>query len=342
MSALLQNSSPDPALRGEIPGSFALLLRDYLTVRRAVLPNLLEDQSLSAESRISVQDWQRCLETASRRLRDPLLGLHLGQQITPTSLGVLGYVLLSCPNLAAALQRMEKYQRLLYDVNPMQQITGQDGLTLRWGTEYGRPGALVDETAVTALVQFARDITASHYRPVRVCFVNPAPSDERPFQEYFGCEVRFSQPDTEVCITAGVLGLPLRQPDPALLTVLEAQADRLLAELPGTDHLIADVRRAINLLAHEGKADIDAVAAALNCSSRTLHRRLQNQQASFREIRDDTLRQMADHYLGNPGLTLAEIALLLGYSEQSAFTRAYRRWTGTTPKQRRLQLTKSV
>jgi AraC-like DNA-binding protein len=91
------------------------------------------------------------------------------------------------------------------------------------------------------------------------------------------------------------------------------------------------VRRQIVRLARDGEPSLEKVAEALHVSPRTLRRRLQERDRQFRTLRDDTLRRLAEDHLRDPRLQLAEVALLLGYSEQSAFTRAFRRWTGETP-----------
>lgn len=324
----------DLGVTGEVPGTYVRLLYDYLGRQGLDAVSLLGRPAPQAQQleRVPVAEWRRLLQCAAEALEDPLLGLHLGQQVTPAHFGVMGYVLLACANLGAALARMEAYNRLLYDVSPLRVKIEDEAVVLEWGTERGRPGALVDETAITALVQFTRDITGRDDAASRIHFVNPPPADIRPFEDWFGCPVRFAQTTTLAAIPRARLGLPLRQPDPALLTLLEAQAERLLAELPEPDPLESQVRRMVAQLAPEGGHALDAVAHALNVSSRTLHRRLEARGLNFRSLRDDTLRRLAEDHLRDPHLQLADIALLLGYSEQSAFNRAFRRWTGTTPR----------
>ncbi|MDR3417766.1 MAG: AraC family transcriptional regulator [Nevskia sp.] len=331
----------DTALRGVVPSTYVRLLFEYLERHghqaRTVLgedPPAAGDRGLG---RYPVARWRALLERAAARLQDPLLGLHLGRTITPAHFGVMGYVLLACPSLGAALLRFQQYQRLLYDVNPMRHTVAADAVTLEWGVESGHPGPLVDECAITALVQFSRDITGRRGAPLGVEFVNPQPPDLRPYRAYFGCPVQFDRPLTRVRLAPAMLALPLRQPDPALLGVLQGQADALLAELPQEDDFERAVRRCVARLAREGEPSLQRVADELHLSPRTLHRRLEQNGRNFRELLEDTRRHLADDYLRDPRLRMVEIALLLGYSEQSAFTRAYRRWTGSTPKRARRQ-----
>lgn len=331
------------ALRGVVPSTYVGLLFEYLQARGVDAPALLGEAAPDAGDRglgrYPVKRWQQLLQTASAHLNDPVLGLHLGQTITPAHWGVMGYVFMACANLTAALNRMEQYQRLLYDVNPLRYRVAGDGVELHWGVEQGRPGALVDECAIAALVQMVRHITGKPLTLRQVSFVNAAPADPQPYVQFFGCPVRFDQAETVVQFPAAMLATTLSKPDLALVRVLERQADALLAELPGMDDVEQAVRRCIAYVARDGEASLQRVAEELHTSSRTLRRRLEARGRPFRALRDDTLRRMAESHLSDPRLTLPEIALLLGYSEQSAFTRACTRWTGESPGvlRRRLQ-----
>lgn len=320
---------------GVVPGSYVRLLYEYLDARGVDAAQLLGEPAPNptgpAPGRYPVERWRRHLATAAEHLRDPDLGLHLGQTVTPRHFGVMGYVLLACGTLGAALTRLHRYQRLVYDVSPMRIHAQAQHITLEWGTENGRPGRLVDETAITALVQFARDVTGVSTAVDLVHFVNERPASLEPYRRYFGGEVLFEQEATRVRLPLSLLARPLRQPDAALLNLLEQQAEALLADLPDAGDLEQAVRRAVAALAREGEISLERVAAALHTSPRTLHRRLEHLALGFRALRDDTRRRLAEQHLADRGIGIADVALLLGYSDQSTFTRAFRRWTGQTP-----------
>lgn len=331
-----RRAAPRPraeAVHGVVPTTYVRLLFEYLTGKGVDAAALLGDPEpdVSGSGRYPVDRWRELLEIAAAHLRDPDLGLHLGQTVTPRHFGVMGYVLLACGTLGAALTRLHRYQRLVYDVSPMRLHIESTSVLLEWGTEHGRPGRLVDETAITALVQFARDVTGTRGLIESVDFVNPPPDSLAPFRKYFGGEVRFLQSATRVRLPLSLLAQALRQPDAGLLALLEQQANSLLSQLPDADDLEQAVRRAVAAFAREGEPSLDRVAALLHTSPRTLHRRLAERELGFRELLDDTRSRLAQQHLADPGLSLAEVALLLGYSEQSAFTRAFRRWTGQTP-----------
>lgn len=335
---------PSPAFRrlherdvvpGMVPQTFLRLLAEHLA-RHGVEPaSLMPPEALRAGQphlgRYPAESYCQLLLRAAERLDDPLLGLHLGQSLQPAHLGALGYVLLACENLGAALLRIQRYHRLLHDINPIQRHLDGDSMVLQWGVARGRPGALFDETGITALVQFARGLCGPTL-PVRaVDFVNPAPSQTQPFIAHFGCPVRWDQPVTRLVISLDSLHTPLRQPDPVLLALMEAQVDAALAHLPEGDDLPDLTRRVVQQLARQGVPELEQVAAELQLSPRVFYRRLAERGQQFRQLRDEALKELALVHLADRRLTLGDVGALLGYTEQSAFSRAFKRWSGVSP-----------
>ncbi len=282
--------------------------------------------------RFPMSEWQRLLSRAQEVLQIPAMGLEIGRLITPAHIGILGYALLACANLGEALTRFERYVRLVYDHGPMDTRFNGNSIELEWGEECVHPGQLADELAIAALVQFARNVSDRPLAPDYVCFLNPAPADVTPYREYFGCDVAFEQRSTIVRFPLEQLALPLRQADPALLSILEAQADKLLAELPQGDGFDQTVRLAISRFCRSATPTLNNVASDLKMSGRSLQRKLQSRGLSFQGLLDETRLTLAKDYLRDGHLQLTEVAQMLGYSEQSAFNHAFRRWTGISPR----------
>ncbi|MDX1496208.1 MAG: AraC family transcriptional regulator [Salinisphaeraceae bacterium] len=323
---------------GVVSTTYIRLLYEYIEAQGIDPVKLLTEPPPDAADlglgRYPMARWRELLERTAEALDDPLLGLHLGQTITAAHLGTVGYVLLACANLAEAFQRMQKYMRLIYDAEPMQTRFTEAGIELEWGTGFGRPGQHVDAAAITALVEFARDMTGGIGGPSYVSFINPQPvnkTDVAAYIEYFGCPVAFEQPTTILRFPTEYLSLPLRSPDPALREILEQQAEALLQRLPETDDFEQGLRRAILNLLDKGEPTISAVAKRMHSSPRTLQRRLAERDLKYQTVLDDCRLGLAQDYLADPRLQLSEIAQLLGYSEQSAFNHAFKRWTGETP-----------
>lgn len=337
MNAVANSSMP-----GVVSTTYVRLLYEYLQAQGIdpvqCLGAAAPDAADLGIGRYPMLRWRELLEKAAQALNDPLLGLHLGQTITPAHLGSVGYALLACNNLADAFGRLQKYMRLIYDAEPMQACVTEQGVELEWGTGFGRPGELVDTAAITALVQFARDMTGGAGGPSFVSFINPAPENIEPYLAYFGCPVAFAQPSTVLRFPVEYLGLPLRQPDPALRKILEQQAEQLLAQLPSADDFQQALQRAILNLLDSGEPSLASVAKRLHMSSRTLQRRLADRELKFQAVLDECRQRQAEAHLADPRLQISEVALLLGYAEQSAFNHAFKRWTGLTPRGYRKQV----
>lgn len=323
------------AIQGMVPQTFLKVLAEHLQRQgvepTSVMPAEALRWGLQHLGRYPAEAYCQLLLRAAERLNDPLLGLHLGQSIQPAHLGALGYVLLACENLGAALLRIQRYHRLLHDINPIQHHVEGDSMVLQWGVARGKPGALFDETGITAIVQFARSLCGRRL-PVRgVDFVNPPPRQTQPFVDHFGCTVRWGQPVTRLVIPLQSLQTPLHQPDPVLLGLMEEQVEAALAHLPDSGDLIELTRRVVRQLARHGVPELEQVAAELRLSPRVFYRRLAERGQQFRQLRDQALRELAELHLADARLTLADVSELLGYTEQSAFSRAFKRWSGQSP-----------
>lgn len=316
-----------------VASSYVRLLYEYLERQGLDPAQVLGERLDDAAHFVPMSAWQAMLRRVDALEQRPALALRIAEGIGARHFGVVGYAALACGHLMEALQRLERFHASVYDANPATVTALPDGVAIEWGVSRGRPGALVDETAIASLVQLARDLTG-RYWPVRaVAFVNPAPPLIQPYNDFFGCEVSFGAPCTRLVIDASHLMLPLRKSDPALLTLLDHQAEQLLREVAAVPAVVDAWRRTLVPLIREGHISLAALAEAHHLSTRSLQRRLAEQGTSFQGLLDQTRRHLAERHLMDGQLDLAEIALLLGYSEQSAFTRAFRAWTGLAPAQ---------
>lgn len=326
---------------GFVPSNFVLMLRDYLHSHN-VKPPLLLKQALAAikphQQSFPLSSWTRLLKETSIQLNDPQLGLHLGATAGPQHLGVLGYILLACGNIAGALARLQKYQKLVYDATPMNVRFGDNHLQLVWDAEHGRPGALSDETGITALVQLCREmVVGSPANAERVSFINPRPKNIKEYEDWFGCPVLFGQKETLIQVSSAFLQAELKPAGKDLAGIFETQAKQLLRKHPGQSETVNQVQQLIARQLHWAEPNLADVASQLHMSTRTLHRKLAIHQLNFNSLLGKTRCQLAEDYLANPSLQLAEISELLAYAEQSVFTRSFKRWTNMTPRDYRKQ-----
>lgn len=286
----------------------------------------------NANSRMPFTDWWHALEVIARIYQKPYVGLEVGTYIQPSHCGVLGYLSLSCEYLAEALQRFERFQRLLYEGNEaFTQVEG-DFITFSWPFDYGYSTRESDETLISSLLAYIKLLVGDEgLRPINIGFVHAKPVNRAAYAKILGCDVRFECKNTHITFPIAMLALKVKKADPALRALLDQQAHALLDVLPNGDHFEQQFYKYVLRSMQDGKPTIEEVARYMTMSSRTLHRRLEERQLIFKQLLQKTRQQLAQQYLKEGRLTLSEIALLLGYSEQSAFTRAFKVWLGETP-----------
>jgi AraC-like DNA-binding protein len=302
---------------------------------------LLVDPAIldTPNARIPGSIMERVWERSSELLNDPDLGLHCAENFHPGALNILGYVLLSCRTSLEALGRLAQYAALLNEGMRVRVITS-DGRTRvcydvvpHFNNYLDRSPRHAMETMACGTLVTMRRLTAADVRALAVSFQHPAPADTSEHRRIFGDVVRFSQAENSIEFRSADLELNLLSSNPALLEIFDAQARQLLAQL---DHRGPLSRRILELLAKRiavAAPSLEEVAAELAMSERSIQRALRNENTSYRQLVEDVRKEMAVQHLARPGASATEAAFLLGFSEPSAFTRAFRRWTGAAPTQ---------
>lgn len=316
-------------------------LFDHLRRHRLSAEAVLEGRRLDLddrEARIPESEAAALFNRAAQLLGDADLGLHVGEQIRPGHYGVLGYVAMACDTLGEALACQQRYQALVLSLPPMQLRPQQDGVLLCWQSAPEASYRQLAEFNLSALLSFVRWITGQPLQPLRLDLIYPEPADTREQRRLFGCPLRYGQSEYRLLIPADWASLPLIQPDPAMRALMDRLAERQLQQLAQADDPVARARALIARQLSEGVPELGQVAAQLQLSPRSLQRLLQEQGLSYSQLVEAVRRELAERYLAEPALDLTDLAFLLGYSEQSAFQRAYKRWTGQTPGEYRRRL----
>ncbi|HWU68199.1 MAG TPA: AraC family transcriptional regulator [Stenotrophobium sp.] len=308
-------------------------LLDYVQARGLEPGQLLQGQPIDFDDRDARLPESACaalFDRAAELLGDDALGLHAGEQIRPGHYGALGYVAMNCATLGEALTGLRRYHALVLDIGPMQETLRGGELCLSWN-----PGAAqyrhLAEYNLAGLVTFSRWISGRQSSPLRIDFNYPAPPGLDEQQRVFKCPLRYAQDCYRLVMPQDWLSQPLIQPDSTMRAMMELLAERQMQALSRGNDAIAAARGLIAKRLGEGEVELGAIATALHLSARTLQRKLQDAGLSFTQLIDEVRRELAERYLADHTLDLVDIAFLLGYSEQSAFTRAYKRWTGHTP-----------
>ncbi len=323
-----------------VVGDLAGLLRRYLDAERIDAPRVRRSLSaIAPHSRMSMQLWWSLLEQIQELQPVPALGLRIGRHVRPADSGVLGYLIMYCDTLGEALQRFQRYQGLLHNLSRLELEATPGRLSLSWDTERGLSTQLSDEVFMSGLITVVRQLTQRpDLRPLRLRFNHRVAFDSHDYEDLAGCPVEFGCERVALEVPQQALGWPINSRDPHLLALLERQAAALLGPDSAPDAFLADLQQVLAELLGEGQATLDAAARRMLLSSRTLHRRLAERETSFSAVLRQTREKLTELYLNDPALSLQEIAFLLGYTEQSAFSRACRHWFGQSPRTLRAAL----
>jgi AraC-like DNA-binding protein len=303
--------------------------RNALLRQHGVDPTLFHDPEARLPHTLAIRLWQAAIELTN----DASLGLHVAEAIQPGAFGALDYAVRTSGDVRAAFTRLFRYHRLLHDAAEVQLEIHRDHAILshRLSVHGGTPRP-VSEFILAAWLLTSRQASGVDWIPVRACFPHPAPLDTSEYRRVFGCKLRFGHGRSELVLPRKVLDLPLLKADPALQEIVEARVVAMLSKLPKAEATTDAVRRFVCEELSNGQPKLEHLAPRLHMSTRTLHRRLDQEGTSFRRILSEVRRELAARHLAERRLAIGEIAFLLGFSEVSAFHRAFKRWTGHAPR----------
>lgn len=287
--------------------------------------------------RLKVRDQIRFLNFVAAELEDDFLGFHLALPAELREIGLLYYVAASSGTLLEALRRTARYSTI---VNEGVSIRCGDDESLSVLFKYVGVSRHLDrhqiEYFVTVLVRVCRELTGQHLLPTMVRLFHRRDGISADFLEFFGGGIEFGAAVDEVTFPAGTGALPVVSADPYLNKLLITYCDEALSRRPETvgsfrwavEHVIAE------LLPH-GKTRAEEIARRLGVSPRSFARRLSSEGVTYSQVLEGFRAHLAERYLADESLSISQIAWLLGYQEVSAFTHAYKRWTGKTPREAR-------
>ena len=275
-------------------------------------------------------------EQAAQMIPDPAFALRAGECWHPSHLGPLGYGWLSSGTLRTALRRMARYTRLLGQ--RMASRCVEDPAGLRFVYDHGRgqgPAAPVMADFGLALVlSMCRTNYGQDLVPEVVTLRRPAPADKGPYERLFGCPVRFAAPEDAFVLSRHAVDRALPTSNHELAVTFDTILARQLGELDAA----AFPDRCRSFLLQEltsGEPSEEGLARFMGLSRRTLQRKLGDLGLTYRTLLEKTRYDLALRYLDDPARSVTDITFLLGFSEQSAFSRAFKRWNGKAPSEYR-------
>ena len=297
------------------------------------LVQLDEDILATPSNRIVLDDFLRLATIIESSTNRQDIGLFMAEQALPGTFSALGYAAMSCDNLEEAALLIPRYEDVVLNAGVTQFLVNDGVASISWKAKTSDVAIRVlHDVVVAGWYCFAKWVTTlNQYSPMRVRFSHKRPADITHYQELFQCPLEFEAPVNEIIFDAQFLKVPLPQVDRELHQLMKQKADSLLSGLALSDSLHQQV---VNVLRHclpKHEANIVTVANTLNISERTLRRHLSDEGFTFAQVLVDVRSRLSMLYLKNSDLSILDVALLLGYSNQSAFTSAFKTWNEITP-----------
>jgi AraC-like DNA-binding protein len=282
---------------------------------------------------LPAESYYDLLERIASRTDVTDLPVRVGASMRLDEYGALGLAFKAATTLGGSFQRIERYARLWTSVVEYELCPDPRGtlFILHRSGERRLGLRLSNEATLASAVSIARQVCPVPVAPLEVLVRHPAPMSTASHADYFGCPVRFGADLDALLFSSETLAQPNILGDEGISRYLISHLDAELAEIVEEPPLVARAKDTIAQALSEGTPRMADIARALGLSARSFHRRLSEHGMNFQTLTEDTRRDLAEGLLRDENLSLAEIAFLTGFSEQSSFTRAFKRWVGTTP-----------
>ncbi len=290
------------------------------------------------DARFPHRAWLGLWQELQREAGGAAIGIRAAEHLPFGHWDVIDYLLGTSETFEVAIRRFERYFAIISTgATHTVERSGDDVLLVRRYADNAHIRLLAPaEFAFAATISHLRVVLGFHYCPREVRFATPPPPSDAEHRRFFGCPVTFEAPVSAIVIDRASLALPTKRPEPQLGTILERHADSLVRSVGSPDEdFPTRVRRAILRGLPDGAISLDAIARQIGASERTLQRRLREASLTFEGLVDGTRRELACEYLGDPSLSIQEVAHLLAFGDLRGFYRAFRRWESVTPAQYR-------
>lgn len=333
------SNTPLPVISARVTGAYLQPLLDAALERGVTLDALASAARLDAGALQPVPDivpaerYIALLDAGARLANDPFFGLHVGEKVRPATYSAYGMVLLACSSFGQAMALTQRYESLAHDLGRSRLgIEGPHAL-YEWISRYPDATRHLAESVYAGIRVFGSWMAGRGLVPHAMRFRHPDPGhghDE--YQRVLGIAPSFDAPCHCAAFDVALLGMPVPNADTSLYPVLHQHAERLLAQRAlQADGIVARVTTALARRLPDGDARLAPVAAELGLSARTLQRKLAQAGSNFQQVLDAVRFALAQDYLRRRELALADVAFLLGFQDQSAFTHAFREWSGLNP-----------
>jgi len=331
-----------------LSGALAGLLLAFLNAKNVAAPQCRERLSKwKLAGHVPMDEWVTCLFLIRQEYPSPTLGLEIGQFFRPEHAGLLGYLCLSCDTVGDIVDRFERFFPLMWRGFTLK--VEDDALHYRasWALSESPDDELLAsplfmeirrlacETGAAGMLSLIHMLCGEDLNPSAVTIIGNPPANITVYEEFFGCPVQYDKTTISFTIPKNLFLKTIFMDKAYLLKMFEHQAENELQGIAQSDTFIIHFEKAMAKGLHTGFPTVTYIAQELDMSRATLQRKLKDRGMTFQIALDQARIEKAKVYLEDPRISLAEISLLLAFSEQSAFTRFFKREMQMTPMQYR-------
>ena len=287
----------------------------------------------SSDYRLGAERFKRLLMKVVSNVGDNHLGLDVGESLRSGNLGIIGFVLMNCGNLLEALKKYHDYYKIVSNITQLSIHAGKRHIRLQWtfiDENLMDFQQLILQGIMASLRKLAQEWTGKQLPMAEIHFNWPEPTDVSEYERIFETRLKFDQATAAVILDSDVARTSFAVPNAELLSVFENHARERYLSLSSEEPYSGEVLSVLTGQ-HDEMPGIESVADIMGLSVRNLQLKLKKESAMFRELRDRVRYDLARIYLRDPQCSNEEISYRLGFSEPSAFYRAFKRWTGRKP-----------
>lgn len=319
--------------------------RQMLIERSHISPDDLEDQ----DNRISLANYTALLESGIALCNEPALSLLFGEAVKLQDISIVGLLGAAYDNVESVRRQVNRYAPLALDADDgrtgdaVEFVRENGDMWVKFTSDIYAANPLLIESGFARNICGARALMASMPNlanltfPKAIRFTYKEPSYRAEYDRIFGVPLFFESHMNALLIDEAILNLKLPRTNPYLSEILSARAEELLKSLESSKTTRGRVENLLIPILHTGDMSIAAIAGKLGLSRQTLFRKLKAEGITFEQVLDELRHNLALHYLNGKKASVNQTAYLLGFSEPAAFSRAFKRWTGSSPRSMRLK-----
>jgi len=287
-----------------------------------------------ADARIGREPYVRLMRTAQGLTGDSALALHWAEEVDLASMSIVGLLGQAATTLLESFEQVKRYGRLVTDLGPENRFElVHDGGSVWTVDRRPDPGAFPELTETTFGFMICGSRVAGPSTWLQEVHVtHAAPDYATEYERAWGAPVTFSSHWNAIRMDPSFLTTPVNVQPRYVFGVLRKHATAQIEALQASNAVRAQVENLIMPVLHKGGVRVETVAASMGISRQTLYRRMKDEGMTFARVLDDLRHRLALEYLSNPRVSINEVAFLVGFSDPAAFSRAFKRWTGCSPR----------